>query len=110
MLQPNVRNRRAGFRLDTFVPARAYRDGYALRATVVDISATGALIRLQAKGSLPLVQRLELELETTTLCTLARTVWQRDDVYAVRFIGLCDVDRLNIAEHLDAVDRHRRIH
>jgi len=110
MLSPTARNRRAGIRLDTLVTARAYRDGHALRAKVMDISASGALIRLQAQGSLPLVQRLELELETATLCTLARTVWQRGDVHAVRFIDLSDVDRLDIAEHLDIIERHRRIH
>ena len=54
-------------------------------------------------------QRMELYLsEAVRVRSVARTVWARDGMCAVRFVDLSDADRLEIAEHLDRSERLRR--
>jgi hypothetical protein len=95
-------DRRRGARLGTDVSLTAYRDGVAFHCRALDLSSGGALVYDPSCRPPPLVQRLELALDrATTIVTLARTIWQRGRWRAVSFVGLDDVDRLDIAEHLD---------
>ncbi|MEQ9321560.1 MAG: PilZ domain-containing protein [Polyangiaceae bacterium] len=108
MLQ-NHERRHGGARLSSDLAMTSYRDGYAKACRAVDLSASGALVRRISSHRPPMVQRLELHLgRDEPLEVLARTVWSNDDLHAVRFIGLSDVDRLDIAEYLDALERRRR--
>lgn len=103
-------DRRFGVRVPTDCRLTAFRGGRALACRAADLSAGGALIRRRRRDrSRPLVQRFELHLGGgDPVSTLARTVWSRGPWQAVRFVGLSDVDRLEIAEHLDAVEGARR--
>ncbi len=102
--------RRTGARVGTDFGLTALRDGIRFEGRAVDLSASGALIRSRGnRRRPPLIQRLELKLGASkSLKTLARTVWSRGKWQAVRFVGLSEVDRLDIAEHIDAMEgRHR---
>ena len=108
MLQ-NHERRHGGARLSADLAMTSYRDGYAKACRAVDLSASGALIRRISSHKPPMVQRIELHLgRGEPLEVLARTVWSNHELHAVRFIGLNDVDRLDIAEYLDALERRRR--
>ena len=108
MLQ-NHERRHGGARLSSDLAMTSYRDGYAKACRAVDLSASGALIRRISSHDPPMVQRMELYLgRDEPLEVLARTVWSSDDLHAVRFIDLSDVDRLDIAEYLDELERLRR--
>ena len=100
-------DRRQFSRVATDVPLIARCGARARRARAVDLSSQGALIRGGFRDR-PLLQRLAIEVGGT-VHTLARTVWADDEFQAVRFVGLDDVDRLDIAEHLDDLVRARRI-
>jgi hypothetical protein len=102
--------RRLGARVSTDFGLAALRDGIRFEGRAVDLSASGALIRSRTQRRRPpLIQRLELNLgPSKSLSTLARTVWSNGAMQAVRFVGLCEVDRLEIAEHLDAMEGRRR--
>jgi len=102
--------RRIGARIGTDFRLTARRNGICYEHRAVDLSATGALIR--SRRSLrrpPLLQHLELEIGAPKpLRTLARTVWAEGKWQGVRFVGLSDVDRLDIAEHIDRVEGRGR--
>ncbi len=70
----------------------------------LDLSPSGALVRGRRNDS-PLVQAYELRLGegSQPFRVLARTVWQHGGLRGVRFVNLTDVDRLEIAEYLDAL-------
>lgn len=102
-------DRRCGARIRTDFHLTAYRDGYAVDCRAVDLSATGALVRRRSGRQIPMVQRVELHLgRAEPLRAMARTAWSRDDLQALHFIGLNDVDRLDIAQHLDDLELERR--
>ena len=86
----------------------AFRHGHPSECRALDLSASGALLRRSRPHAPPLVQKLRLELGGATVTTYARTVWSRGGLEAVRFVGLSDVDRLEIAEHLDWLEARRR--
>ena len=94
-------NRRVGIRIQTEFQVTAYVDGRPVPCMGVDLSTTGALVRRRSRRQLHLVQRVDLDLGELQIHGAARTVWSDGDLHAVRFIGLSDVDRLEIAEHLD---------
>ena len=95
-------------RIPTDLPLLARSGGRTRRARAIDLSPRGALLR-GGFPCQPLVQQLLLDLgRGAPLLTLARTVWADDQFQAVRFVGLEDVSRLDIAEHLDAIERGRR--
>ena len=97
-----TRNRRFGARLRTDLAVTTYHRGEARPCRVLDLSPTGALIQRRRTSDPPLLQDLELDLtHREPLRTLARTVWSEDDLMGVSFVGLSDVDRLDIAEELD---------
>lgn len=57
-----------------------------------------------------MLQRVELRLDARrTVGGIARTVWAGRGQCAVRFIGFSDVDRLEIAEHLDRASLQHRL-
>ncbi len=103
-------DRRIGARISTDFRLNAVRDGVYSEGRAIDLSASGALIRSRHnRRRPPLIQRLELELGTPKpMKTLARTVWSKGRLQAVRFVGLSEVDRLDIAEHLDRMEGRRR--
>ncbi len=102
MMSIKAMDRRWGARINSDFALRTYRDGHVIDCRAVDISTTGALIRHRSIRSWPLVQRVELELGGAALVrAMARTVWCYRDLQAIHFVGLSDVDRLEIAEHMD---------
>lgn len=101
--------RHGGARFNSDLAMTSYRNGFAKACRAVDLSVDGALIRRISRHEPPMVQRIELHLgQGEPIEALARTVWANDELHAVRFIGLSDVDRLDIAEYLDHLDRQRR--
>jgi hypothetical protein len=105
MIAVNSMERRLALRSPTDVPLTAYRDGIAFSCRAIDLSCGGALVYDPSRRRPPLVQRLELAIGEREIRTLARTIWCAGKLRAVRFIGLDEVDRLDIAEHIDARDR-----
>ena len=83
----------------------AFLDGRPVECSGVDLSTTGALVRRTARRRPPLVQHVELDIGDRLIRGAARTVWTEGDLQALRFIGLNDVDRLEIAEHIDRMMR-----
>ena len=98
-------DRRYGARINTDFRLRVHRDGHVVEGRSVDLSPTGALIRHRSIRSWPMVQKVELDLDGVPVETYARTAWCFGDLQAVRFVGLSEVDRLEIAEHLDRSQR-----
>jgi len=87
----------------------AYLDGTAYRFRAVDLSCSGALVQRPLEQKPPMVHQVELQLgPQRRLAGLARTVWSGAKTHAVQFIGLSDVDRLEIAEHVDMLQNRRR--
>ena len=95
-------------RADARVPSRAqvavrYRGG-AYPGWLRDISTGGALVVRGAAPRPPKLHRLEITIgdrEPTQL--LARVVRSFGTYHAVRFVGLDDIDRLELAELVDAL-------
>ncbi len=77
------------------------RDGHAIEARSVDLSTSGVLIRHNNIRMWPMVQTIELDVGAKKISALARTAWCFGDLHAVHFVAMSDVDRLEIAEHLD---------
>ncbi|MBW2529156.1 MAG: hypothetical protein JRI23_33580 [Deltaproteobacteria bacterium] len=89
----------------TDLPVVAYQDGMARRVRAVDLSCSGALFQRQSTRYPPMIQRVELDLGgEAPVRGVARTVWAQGDLHAVRFVELGDVDRLEIAEHIDRLE------
>jgi hypothetical protein len=101
------RRRCARYRADLAVIT--YENGVAHRGRSLDLSCGGALLQRSIDRAPPMLQRLELQLDGRhTVRGMARTVWSKRGTCAVRFLGLSDVDRLEIAEHLDRAALARR--
>lgn len=95
-------DRRKSARTRADVPVIAYQNGTARQHRVIDLSTSGALIQRSGTWRPPMVQRVELRLGgQRTVSGMARTVWADGGLHAVRFVNLSDVDRLDIAEHMD---------
>jgi hypothetical protein len=103
--------RRIGSRAQVDLPVSAFVDGFEHHCRAVDISPTGMVVertRSLAARTLSTLTALELDLgEARPIRVRARTVWSRDRLQAVRFVVMNDVDRLDIAEHLDRMARLR---
>ncbi len=99
--------RHGGSRFSSDLPMTSYRDGYAKACRAIDMSTSGALIRRISSHDPPMVQKLEIYLgrDVPPMHALARTVWADDKTHAVKFVGLSDVDRLEIAEYIDKLER-----
>ena len=94
-------DRRMGVRMQTTFNVTAFVDGRPVECHGVDLSTTGALVRRGSRRRAPLVQHMELDIGDRLIRGAARTVWAEGDLQAIRFVGLTDVDRLEIAEHID---------
>ena len=109
MYTSKVMERRIGARVRTDLHLTAYRDGRAVPCRAVDLSPGGVLVRRGGRRAVPMVQRIELDLgHAKPLRAMARTVWRSDELHALRFVGMNDVDRLEIAQHLDRLEIERR--
>lgn len=98
-------DRRAGNRMNTHFHITTFIDGRPFPCHGVDLSTTGALVRRRSGRRAPLVQHVELDIGDRLIRGAARTVWSNGELQALRFVGLTDVDRLEIAEHLDRAAR-----
>lgn len=94
-----------GIRMHTHFQVTAFVDGRPVACHGVDLSTTGALVRRRSGRRAPLVQHVELDIGDRLIRGAARTVWADGELQALRFVGLTDVDRLEIAEHLDRAAR-----
>ena len=102
--------RRFGLRGQVDLPAIEYVDGFSHACRVIDISARGLVVqrtRLMAERPWRLMYRLELPLEggERSIQALARPVWAEGLLQAMRYVGVGDVDRLEIAELIDKLGR-----
>lgn len=63
--------------------------------------------RLVHQDDSPVLLRLELQLPERhrPVSVVARPVWSHGTQQGVKFVDMSDVDRLNLAEHLDIVSR-----
>jgi hypothetical protein len=103
--------RRLGLRGQVDLPAIQYMDGFSHACRVVDISARGLVVqrsKLLAERPLRIMYRLELPIDggERTIQALARPVWEQGLLQAMRYVGVGEVDRLEIAELLDRIGRH----
>lgn len=101
--------RRIGSRGQVDLPVRTLVDGHWHECRVVDLSPTGMVLsRTQSltRRRPSLLNALTFRLGEHAIPACARTVWSRGRLQAVRFVVMHDVDRLDIAEHLD---RKRRL-
>lgn len=92
---------RTASRYHSNLPTRIHRDGHVIESRSVDLSTSGVLIRHNKIRMWPMVQTVELDIGHKKISALARTAWCFGDLHAVHFVGMDDVDRLEIAEHLD---------
>lgn len=100
-------------RARTDLRVETHQGALSSRYRGIEISPTGILIdrgRRIAARDLPLYVRLSIRLPESlfTLRALARPVWSFGTQQAFKFVEMSDVDRLNLAEHVDLM--HRRAH
>jgi len=98
--------RRIGLRGRTDFRVIARNGILAAHCRGIEISSTGIILdrgREVTARETPLVMKLELLLpeRVRRLRALARPVWSFGSQQALRFIHMSDVDRLDLAEHLD---------
>src|SRR5262245_51197650 len=103
--------RRISSRAHVDLPVSALVDGFQHACRAVDISASGMVLertRSLSERTAHELNALELRLPRGRAIPMhARTVWSRGRMQAVRFVVIHDVDRLDIAEHLDEVARRQ---
>jgi hypothetical protein len=103
--------RRIGSRGQVDFPVSALVDGFRHACRAVELSPTGMVVertKSLAGRTLHLLNVLELRLDGELKIRMrARTVWSKDRLHAVRFVVMQDVDRLEIAEHLDRMAQRR---
>jgi hypothetical protein len=102
--------RRWGLRGQVDLPAIQYMDGFSHPCRVVDISARGLVVqrpKVLAERPSRLMYRLELPLDggERKIQALARPVWTEGLLQAMRYVGVGEVDRLEIAELIDRLGR-----
>lgn len=100
--------RRLGLRGRTDFPVLARAGALATSYRGVELSATGIVLdrgRELAARDEALTYELELRLpeRVRPIRALARRVWSRGSLVALKFVRLGDADRLSLAEHLDVV-------
>jgi len=92
------------------LPAFAFVDGHRHACRAVDISSGGMVVarpRTLRGRELGGLGAFELHLGDRPIRARTRSVWVREDLLALRFVSVNDVDRLNIAEHIDRLHRLR---
>lgn len=101
-------DRRVYPRSSVDLPATTIVDVEQRPCRVVEISPSGLVFESDVdmkQDEMPMVQRVDLAVSSTLIRVVARTVWVRAKHVALKFIGLHDVDRLEIAEELDRAAR-----
>lgn len=102
--------RRLDARVAADLTATAYLNGRARSCRILDLSCSGALIAIYlpsrdgrfCRRMVPGLHRLEIDLGGKDVLRVAvEVVWSRRGSYAVRFCSAGDVDRLQLAEHID---------
>mgnify|MGYP000045813242 FL=1 len=101
--------RRISSRAQVDLPVAALIDGFRHECRAVDLSP-GGMVFLRSRGlvsrELSDLSPFELRLEGGQIIRArGRSIWRKDRLQAVRFVWMHDVDRLQIAEHLDALAR-----
>ena len=100
--------RRSAMRAQIDFPVIQQVDGFSHACRGIDISSRGLVVRrpigLAERGS-RLVYSIELRVGKRVIHTLARTVWTEGPLQAMRYVGISDADRLDIAEVLDDAGR-----
>jgi hypothetical protein len=105
--------RRIGLRARTDFGVMARNGRLISRCRGVEVSTTGLVLdrgRIVKQDHHPLVLDLELHLpeRLAAIRALVRPVWSFGTQQALRIVQMHDVDRLNLAEHLDVL-RHRGV-
>jgi hypothetical protein len=89
-------------------PVIQHVDGFGHACRGIDISSRGLVVRRPARlleRDPRLLYSLELRIGDRSIRTLARTVWTEGPLQAMRYVGMSDADRLEIAEELDRARR-----
>ena len=99
-------DRRQAPRVRTDAPAELHDGPLVSSARLLDVSTSGALVfRRRAVLSTDHTALLQLELSLPErhqpLRVVARSVWYSGHHQALRFLNMSDMDRLNLAEHVD---------
>jgi hypothetical protein len=98
--------RRIGSRARVDFVVSALVDGFLHHCRAVDLSTSGMLVERTmslTKRNPPSLSAFRLELPGRRyLFVRGRTVWSHGRYQAVRFVGVHDVDRLTLAEQVDA--------
>ncbi len=100
--------RRLAMRGQIDFPVTQHVDGFPHACRGIDVSSRGLVIQRPqslAERDPQLVYSIELSLQGRTIHTFARTVWTDGTLQAMRYVGISDVDRLEIAEVLDDASR-----
>lgn len=102
--------RRVGLRARTDFRVTQKTGAFRSAYRGVEVSCTGMVVdrgRLVAQHDSPMLLKLELELPERhkPVEVMARPVWSYGTQQGLKFVRLSDVDRLNLAEHLDIAFR-----
>ena len=100
--------RRVGLRARTDIGVIAYDGSLISHCRGIEVSPTGIVLdrgRIVMGRDNRIVLGLELRLpeRVRQLSALARPVWTYGCQQALKFVQMSDVDRLNLAEHLDVL-------
>ncbi len=100
--------RRVGLRGRTDFPVTMLNGHFTHRARGIELSGTGIIVdrgRILDEATMPLLMNLCIRLpeRRQPISALARHVRCYGSAQVLRFVALSDVDRLNLAEHLDIV-------
>ena len=100
--------RRISSRAQVDIPICALIDGFRHDCRAVDLSA-GGMVFLRSRGlaarEITALNPFEIHLPGRVVRARARSIWTKERLLAVRFVQIHDVDRLQIAEHLDDLAR-----
>lgn len=105
----NLIERRMSARVQIDCPSWAFVDGQKHPCRALDLSTSGMVVaaaRTLAGRGMPDIGAFEVILAAgRKVRARTRTVWRDGRFCAVRFVSIQDVDRLVIAEHVDALVR-----
>lgn len=106
-------NRRLGWRARTDFAVTVQNGCFRASSRAIELSTTGIVLDRGhglSERDCPLFLSLELRLpeRRQALRSVGRPVWWFGSLQALTFVGLTDVDRLTLAEHLDILHRGRR--
>lgn len=96
--------RRLAMRGQIDVPVIQHVDGFPHACRSVDLSCRGLVVQRPtslAEREPRLLYSIELRIGDRAIHTLARTVWTEGPLMAMRYVGISDADRLDIAELID---------